>query len=397
MKTLVKLSAVLGLLLVFLSHSAFATPAAEQSVSAPYTVQLGDTLWDLSLVYHGDPLKWAEVLGANPFLKEKGRIFTHSDGRIIVLIRPGEQLAGLERIGVQAEMIPFSSLWPVPPTSAQSQQSATATESAVINMTPAGQSATPFYLVPVLGIPLWFLVLAVILVLTVIYMLHKDGLLFSRNPAATAGLPIVQGGIAANQTAAMEERFARIAERRYGEQNPQADLATEIPERISAVESGFLSGIGTVQYRDRTERRRLNREPAYSARFRFPDGTEEDLYFLQACANDVRLYGTRYSGFRWEPERMVVAAPVPTSVPTGQPATSASVARPPLRAVALSTPHTPPVMTTVAVGEICVTIPEGSSVQIGRDGKITIAIAAACEVIVAPAQEAGAAAKTAAS
>ena len=31
-------------------------------------------------------------------------------GRVIVLIRPGEELAGLNRIGVKAEMVPFSSV-----------------------------------------------------------------------------------------------------------------------------------------------------------------------------------------------------------------------------------------------------------------------------------------------
>lgn len=415
MRVLVKLSAAVVLLLVFLSHGAFAAPAAEQAVSAPYTVQLGDTLWDLSAAYHGDPLKWAEVLGANPFLKEKGRVINHPDGRVIVLIRPGEQLAGLERIGVKAEMIPFHNLWPafvpaaVPtqPAPAAVTDTTASAESVLINLA-TGKVTTgpiPFYWAPVLGMPLWFLVLAAVLVLVVIWMLYCNGLLFSRRSAAIAGPPIIHGGIAASQQTAIENRFDRIAERRYGERNPQADLAAEHPERISAIESGFLSGIGTVQYRDRAERRRLNHEPAYSARFRFPDGTEENLYFLQLCANDVRLYGTRYSGFRWESERMVVPmAPISVSAgqPTPTPATTggswSSVGLPvPLRAVASSTLPTSPVMTTVAVGDIRVTIPGGSSVLVGRDGRITIAVAAACDVVVALAQEAGASGKTAAS
>ena len=383
MKALVKLSVAVGLLMVFLSQGAFALTAAE----APYKVQAGDTLWDLSSAYHGDPLKWAEVLGANPFLKEKGRVVNHPDGRVIVLIRPGEELAGLNQIGVKAEMIPFNNLWPafvpVPqPASA---------ESVVIDMT-GKAGGVPFYQVLVLGMPLWAVVLWVVaLAPAIIYTMRKDGLLFTRNPA-TAGPPIIPGGIATSQSQTIEERFERIAERHYGDRNPSADLSVDRPERISTIESGFLSGDGDVRYGDQREiRRRLNHEPAYRARFRFADGTEEDLYFLQLCANDVRFYGTRYRGFRWETERVVV--PVSAPVPAEPVASGLPVVRTPLRAVASSTPL---VMTTVAVGDIRVTIPEGSSVQIGRDGKITIAVATACDVVIAPA-EAGATAKTAVS
>ena len=226
-------------------------------------------------------------------------------------------------------------------------------------------------------------------------MLYRDGFLsLSRQSAALAGPPVIPGGVAGDQPA-IETRFERIAERRYGERNPQADLSADRPERVGAIESGFLSGRGVVQYRDHSERRRLNHEPAYRARFRFPDGTEEDLYFLQLCANDVRFYGTRYRGFQWESERMIAPAPAPQAAPAPAPAAAQTPAsgRASLHVVA----SVPPVMTTVSVGDICVTIPEGSSVQIGRDGKISIAVAAACDVVVAPAQEADAAAKTAAS
>lgn len=352
-------------------------------------------MWDLSATYHGNPLKWAEVLGANPFLKEKGRVINHPDGRVIVLIRPGEKLAGLEQIGVQAEMIPFSSLWPASAstsTASSAQSAAPAatdrTESIVINLPGTKEiTSVPFYLMLVLGIPLWFLILAAVIVLAAMYVLYKNGLLFGRDPAAAAGPPIIHGGIPASQPAAIEDRFERIAERRYGERNPQADLAIDRPERIGTIESGFLSGIGTVQYRDHTERRRLNREPAYCARFRFPDGTEEDLYFLQQCANDVRLFGTRYHGFLWEPEWMIVSVPATQPAQATQTAPSQSPASSPPaggRAGLHVVASVPPVMTTVAVGEICVTIPEGSSVQIGKDGRISIAAPVACEVIVAP-------------
>lgn len=142
-------------------------------------------------------------------------------------------------------------------------------------------------------------------------------LIFGRQRASEAGQPIVPGGIRQDEPQRLEERFNRIAERRYGESNPSADLSVERPMRISPIESGFLNGHGRVQYRDRTVERRLENEPAYRARFRFPDGTEQDLFFLQACGNDV-MAGTRYHGFTFSASRVVVPAstPQPVSVPT---------------------------------------------------------------------------------
>lgn len=345
-----------------------------------YKVQTNDNLWNLSATYLGDPLKWVtKVLDANPFLKEKGRMFRHHDGRMIVLIRPGEELAGLERIGVKAELIPFSSLWPalVP------AQASVSTDS-VSSPAPAEANAVPFYRVLFLGMPLWQMVVMLLIALSILYALYKffygtyrDGRIFYRNPA-TAGAPIVQGGIPPSQSAMIENRFERIAERHYGERNPSADLSVDRPQRISEILHGFLSGSGQVQYRDRTETRRLNHEPAYSARFRFPDGTEETLYFLEACANDVVFRNVRYNGFIWELERMIV--PVPKPQPVLAAVVSAST---PLRVVKSVEPAV--ALTTVIVGSIQMTVPEGSSVRLGQDGKIVISVSTACEMTMAPA------------
>ena len=354
---------------------------AENPPPATYQVQPKDTLWDLSAAYRGDPLKWAEVLGANPFLKEKGRIFNHPDGRVIVLIRPGEELAGLDRIGIKAEMIPIANLGLAPATPASATP--------VLNLVVASASTestsvatAPFYQALVFGIPLWLLAVVIILILIVIYMSYRNRL---RNQA-TGRVPMIPGGITASQSATIEHRLERIAERHYGERNPSADLASERPQRISEIARGFLSGKGVVQYRDRTERRRLNREPAYTARFRFPDGSEETLYFLEACANDVVFRGTRYEGFHWEAERTI--APMPAPATQVQPV---AVGRTPLRAV----PSAALAMTTVAVGDIRVTIPEGSSVALEKDGRIVITVSAACDIAIMPAIQQASAAKTA--
>ena len=361
--------------MVFLSQAVF---AAEDT--GKYTVQPSDTLWDLSATYHKDPLKWAEVLGANPFLKEKGRVINHPDGRVIVLIRPGEELAGLSRIGVKAEMVPLSSLWPagVPaPQAMPAVVSATAhiAEPAVVSTT----TTVPFYSIRIYGNPLWMWAMLVVLLALIGRSFYRDGL-FSRKPASVAGPPVIRGGIAADQPSSVETRFERIAERHYGERNPQADLSVDRPERISTIESGFLSGDGKVRYGDQREiRRRLNHEPAYRARFRFADGTEEDLYFLQLCANDVR-FGTRYRWFRWETERVVV--PLPTATPAAVPAPATASTPTPLRVIK---PTEPAKLTTVSVGGTEVTLPEGSSVRLETDGKIVVVVSGACEIVIAPA------------
>lgn len=138
--------AVIGLLVAV--NIFLVTPVIAQE--GVYRVKLDDTLWDLSATYHNDPLKWAEVVGANPFLKEKGRVITHLDGRVIVLIRPGEELAGLNRIGVKAEMIPFSSLWPAldPAPASASALPVPAEERAAVNsavVVPTETHVVPFY------------------------------------------------------------------------------------------------------------------------------------------------------------------------------------------------------------------------------------------------------------
>ena len=96
-------------ILVLLFLVVFSAVAFAQSEPV-YTVQKGDTLWTLSGDYLGNPLKWGELLGLNPFLKEPGRQWLLPDHRLVVLIKPGEQLAGLEQIGVTAEALPLSEL-----------------------------------------------------------------------------------------------------------------------------------------------------------------------------------------------------------------------------------------------------------------------------------------------
>lgn len=184
------------------------------------------------------------------------------------------------------------------------------------------------------GIPFGITVLALLCLLVLLLMLYLHN---RRN--RRVGEPVFPGGIAVDEPQRIEERFNRIAERRYGEANPSADLAVERPQRVSPIESGFLNGHGRVQYRDRSVDRRLENEPAYRARFRFPDGTEQDLFFLQVCANDVHA-GTRYHGFRFSASRVIIPAP---TAPVQQQVEPVSVPAEPIVPAETLSPATPSV------------------------------------------------------
>ncbi len=121
--------------------------------------------------------------------------------------------------------------------------------------------------------------------------------------------PIIPRGNSPGESERIEARFNRIAERHYGETNPYL-ISEKRPVRIGPIEHGYMNGRGRVEYRDQTVERRLENEPAYRARFRFPDGTEQELFFLQACGNDVYA-GTRYSGFTFTADRVILTAPAP--------------------------------------------------------------------------------------
>ena len=321
-------------ILVLLFLVVFSAVAFAQSEPV-YTVQKGDTLWTLSGDYLGNPLKWGELLGLNPFLKEPGRQWLLPDHRLVVLIKPGEQLAGLEQIGVTAEALPLSEL-----------------------KAEAGISEPFVY-------SGWFWAA----ILAGAYALYRTRWRFE-NPI-TSGLPIIEGGIPPESPRNVEERFQRIAERRYGEVNPGANLSVERPVRIGEIESGYLSGDGVVQYRDRRERRRMRHDPAYRANFRFPDRREEVLYFLQGCANDVTFYGTRYKGFEWQSGETV--APAPQTV------------REPLRAVGRAgevVDAIPMPMTTVTIAGLRMVVPEGASVRVGEKKEISISVSHACDITI---------------
>lgn len=278
-----------------------------QEAPEPYVVQPGDTLWELSGEYLDDPLKWGELIGKNPFLKEPGRQFQKEDGTIVVVIKPGEQLNGLQEMGITA--IPLPELLDklrLAPAEVETAESQTLSRNSLF----------------------WGIVAALVTAL-LIYAMTRYSWRF-KNPI-TSGQPIVEGGIPPSDSGSIESRFEQMAQRRFGELYPTADSNISRPRRVSDIEHGSLSGNGQVHYRDSVETRHLVDEPGYRAEFEFvnPDGStrRETLYFLQRCANDVTFQGKWLTGYTFtlasESERVVVPAPAaeePEPTPVESPA-----------------------------------------------------------------------------
>lgn len=253
-----------------------------------YVVKAGDTVWNLSEVYLRDPKKYESVMELNPHLKDR---LERRNSRVIVWIYPGDKVCGLKALGIAPPSRPAST------EIAESGKDPKEPTPLPQSTKAEGNLSSPW---------LWLLLFLIAAVIGFLFWR-----LIMRDPA-TSGVPIVQGGITPDQPNAVENRFARMAERRYAAMDPNANLSVARPVRIGPIEEGTLTGYGRVTYGDnRTEMRRLNREPAYRALFRFPNGTEEMLFFLQACANDVTYLGARYHGFTFTPGRQVAPIPQP--------------------------------------------------------------------------------------
>lgn len=316
---------LMALVIVFSFTSAVAQgQSSSTEKSGVYTIEKGDTLWWLEGYRSGNPSQWRRIVEENPFLNEAGRIYEKGD-MTIALIRPGEELKGLVNLGIIPRAVPLSELQ--------------------VQSEPQVESGS-----------IWYLLLG-LAIAAALYLIYRFRRVFS-DPAAS-GQPVIRGGLFTNRPRDIENRFQEIAETRITRSDP-------VPQRISPIEEGFLTGYGRVQYRDRSEMRRLNREPAYRARFRFHNGTEEDLYFLQRCANDVVLFGARYLGFTFEHGYQVVPEP---QVQSG--------VRASLRVAASGAPTT----TRLEIGGLEITAPEGSTIQVAND-RVIIAVSHACDITV---------------
>lgn len=135
----------------------------------------------------------------------------------------------------------------------------------------------------------------------------------SLNPV-TSGYPYVRGGIAPHETERLQNFFVSQATSHYAERTGQ-EVARILVSQVGPIERGLIHGQGEVGYLGQKPKPRRISEPgirAYRARFRFPDGTEEELVCLAGCMNPTRGFGGDvYRGFTFVPDEAIVAPPVP--------------------------------------------------------------------------------------
>lgn len=320
-----------------------------------YTVQKGDTLYALSGTYLQDPEKFRDLIEQNPQLAEPGRQWTDKQGRFIVLLKPGEKL-NVEGLGVVPEPLPISSLR-VEQTQVQSVQTLNRFDRTMNYLVePTNQFALP-----------WLLIFLVsVLILSVLWM-FMHSVKYSQPTMRRSGPPVREGGIEPTAGREVHDRFNEIA-RDY----QRHDLGVQsgpMPTIVGPIETGFLHGPGLVGY-DRQQvaemqPRFFRNEPAYRATFRFtnPDGTtrDEQLFFLQGCANDVRFMHRRYLNFSFTAERQVE---VPAPQPEPQPAVAEQPVRPQFGIIDGNRGE----QTTLVIGDHEMLIPVNARITIGEKG-----------------------------
>jgi len=257
-----------------------------------YTVEKGDNLWNLAGQKLEDSRLWEQIYKDNPFLQQDGRRFV-KDGVVYVMVRPGEKLVGLEKLGITATMTPIESLQLPQPEPVK---------------VPQYVATTPAWV-------WWPLALAIALLIAA-WLIHRT---LTRDPVNSRPAMVPGGVTEANAATAMQQVAARAAGHNPG---ISRDPATYQQFTIVRQTAGRIWGNMTVRYADgHLVPRRLNGDRAYQAEVRFPDGHTETLYMLQGCGNDLRYGGiSRYlpgPEFRFEAEP-VVATPAPQ--PAAEPA-----------------------------------------------------------------------------
>lgn len=318
---------LIGCLVVFLVLFAGTLSATQ------YTVLPGDTGWELAREYYRDATKWQKVVDANPFLKTPGRVF-EKNGRIILILKPGERLEGLEWMGMKAPI--------------------------AVSIAELGLMAPSPKIVEVSS-PIWPWLLGALAFIALIagasalakynarrfqaealaaeqedrrrdaearlerkQRLERERELELSSDPVTSGTPFVPGGIPATDPERLRNFFTAQAVESYANRTGNDPMRVQV-EQIGPIESGLMYGDeGEVGYLDaRGFRPRRIPEPgiaAYQGRFRFPDGTEQLLQCLVGCMNPTRGYsGDVYRGYTFVPTGIVVPAPEPVVVTTPEP------------------------------------------------------------------------------
>lgn len=277
------------ILFLILFLFAGAVPASAQSgVCTGYQPLANETLWGLAERNFGDPMVWQQqIWDKNPQIHGAGRRYTDSQKRDIVRIYLGDCLQGLTP---QGKLIPAS-----------------------VASTPVVQPPAVVQPSWYSQIPSWVWGLVALLLLALAFLGWRE---IKKDPA-TSGEPIVPGGVN-EQTA--RDRFQQMAANAHRARTGQSLVAQNFQIRHQV--AGRMDGLMMVSYANGSRRPRLMaNEPAFRATVQFPDGSQEDLYMLQRCGNDLRYGGIhRYVpglGFRFTPDAEAPAAPAPAPAPAG--------------------------------------------------------------------------------
>lgn len=177
------------------------------------------------------------------------------------------------------------------------------------------------------------------------------------NPV-TSGTPYVPGGIQRGQTAQLVRFYDELAVTAYVDRYPGTSRESVRPTRISAIEYGTITGEGLVGYLggSAAPRRIVEPTPAYRARYRFPDQTEQELVTLQGCMNPVQYNGDVYTGFTFTPAANNVAVPEPEPRAPGP----QSVPHPAVAIRAIRTAAETDGRSTVTIGDQMITFAHGA-------------------------------------
>lgn len=264
-----------------------AMPLAAQEDT--YTVLPGDNLWNLAGGHLYDAKLWEQIYKDNPFLQEPGRRF-QKNGIVYVMVRPGEKLVGLEKIGIMATLTPIDRLQLPQP------------EPKVYHI-----ATTPAWV--------WWLLAGLAVVGLFLYWFNQR----LNRPGATSGPAFVPSGVAATG-ASPEEAFRTHAVQAAN----RAGLTIERSRvRVSDVRSGRIWGVLNTLYNNGTSsNHRYNGDRAYEATITYLNGNSVRMYMLDACGNPL-IYGgvSQYlpgPEFRFEADPVVQPA-VPTPQPAAQP------------------------------------------------------------------------------
>lgn len=334
----------------------------------PYNIVHGDTLWDLN------PDQWHQVQAANPKLQATGRISTTKSGLYRIGLVDNEEIFIPEGVTVRIKTAkPIVS-------SSKKDGSGEAPKTGSSSAVGSTEQTTS-------GFPWRWTIIVLWIVAGVGYLLYhirrgrqeiarhheqnsriaeaeKRERLLRRTPSEV-GPPMVQGGIPQTGGARIENFFTQQAAARFTDLNPNY-RGTEVPVQIGPIVHGTMQ--------DEGETRDLNGDwhelridapgrPGYQARFRYPDGTEENMQAFQECMNIVRA-GRGMRGFVFTPAGVVEVPP--PAAPAPQPAPHPAMRAQAIRAAAMEEG-----LPTITIGDSVLTLERGFHITLDPNtGKV---------------------------